>query len=94
LFLGQQTTNTHVNNNVFSMNGTGLIAQSSTSSDNNQALNNLDGIFLDIGATGYHVNGNIALGNLQFDLFDGNANCDDNKWNGNTFTTANQSCIH
>jgi hypothetical protein len=25
---------------------------------------------------------------------DNNPNCDNNKWNGNTFNTANQSCIH
>jgi hypothetical protein len=99
LFLGQRTTDTHVNNNLFSMNLVGLRGQSNTSDnhlDNNQAINNRSrGISLDNGATNYHVNGNTALGNLQqFDLFDGNASCDDNKWNGNNFATANQTCIH
>jgi len=100
LFLGDQTTNTHVNNSVFSMNGSsGIEGQFPTSDnhlDNNQAINNGGrGIAIDQGATNYHVNGNTALGNSLDDLFDGNANCDDNKWNGNTFATSNNpTCIH
>ena len=101
LTLGGQTTDTHVNNNVFAMNANfGLATQggSSTSDNhlnNNQAINNaIAGIALNNGSTNYHINGNTALGNSTFDLVDGNANCDDNKWNGNTFVTANMSCIH
>jgi uncharacterized membrane protein len=101
LALTQQTTNTHVNNNVFSMNGVGGIFGDPTTSDNhldnNQVINNNSfgglGILLSSGATNYHINGNTALGHL-FDLFDDNPNCDDNKWNGNTFVTSNMSCIH
>jgi hypothetical protein len=98
LLLATQTTNTHANNNVFSMNADGITGRNDTSDnhlDNNQAINNTSiGIILGTGATSYHVNGNTALGNVQFDLEDDNANCDDNKWNGNRFNTANQSCIH
>jgi len=91
------STNNHVNNNVFSMNGSaGLAGDSNTSDnrvDNNQVNNNSLGIHLVASATDYHVNGNTALGN-GVDLEDDNANCDDNKWDGNRFVTANQSCIH
>jgi len=104
LILDQQTTNTHVNNSVFSMNGLfGIIGDPGTSDNhlnNNQVINNNTtngfgfGIFLNSGATNYHINGNTALGHAV-DLGDQNPNCDDNKWNGNTFVTTNQpSCIH
>jgi parallel beta-helix repeat protein len=39
------------------------------------------------------INGNTALGNAVEDMFDIAANCDDNRWRGNRFGTANQSCI-
>jgi hypothetical protein len=96
LDLGSGTTNTHVNNNFSSMNSYGILCEFNTSDNhlnNNQTLNNQFGIWLQTGATSYHVNGNTALGNLLFDLQDDNVNCDDNQWNGNTFTTANQPCI-
>jgi len=98
LFLAN-STNTHVNNNIFSMNAT-AVAVTALSSDNhlnnNQASRNLySGIRIENDSTSNHVNGNTALLNgVGGDLFDDNANCDDNKWNGNTFVTANQSCIH
>jgi parallel beta-helix repeat protein len=96
LELFTQVTNTHVNNNVFSMNHFGLLGQFSSDNhlDNNQAINNAGGIYLLSGATNFHVNGNTALGNSANDLEDDNPNCDDNKWNGNRFLTASQSCIH
>lgn len=98
LDLADGTTNTHANNNISSMNSVagvrGAVNSSDNHLDNNQAINNPEGIVLQGGATNYHVNGNIALGN-GVDLEDGNANCDDNKWNGNRFNTADQpSCIH
>jgi hypothetical protein len=91
-------TNIHVNNSVFSMNGrVGLLFATNCTDNhvnNNQTVGNGSiGIQLNSGSN--HVNGNTALGNGQFDLYDGNANCDDNKWNGNTFNTSNNpSCIH
>jgi len=101
LLLNPQTTNTHVDNNVFSMTdggGPGIHCQNFTSDNhlnNNQTFSNThDGILISPAATNYHVNGNTALGNIGFDLEDDNANCDANMWNGNTFVTANQPCIN
>ena len=94
----ESSTNTHVNNNVFSANQTGVAVSASSSDnhlDNNQASGNgFQGIGVELGSTSNHINGNTALMNGVFDLQDQNANCDDNKWNGNTFVTANQPCIH
>jgi parallel beta-helix repeat protein len=39
------------------------------------------------------INGNTALSNLVQDMFDREPNCDDNRWRGNRFDTANQPCI-
>jgi hypothetical protein len=98
-FIIRNVTNIHVNNSVFSMNGQiGLFFSNNCTDnhvDNNQTLGNSSiGILLNPGVTSNHVNGNTALGNGGFDLEDGNANCDDNKWNGNRFNTASQPCIH
>jgi hypothetical protein len=91
-------TNIHVNNSVFSMNGSvGLDFDGNSTDnhvDNNQTVGNVNvGILLRSTVTSNHVNGNTALGNGQ-DLEDDNTNCDDNKWNGNRFNTASQPCIH
>ena len=96
----ESSTNTHVNNNVFSANQSTGVAVSASSSDNhldnNQASGNgFQGIGVELGSTSNHINGNTALMNGVFDLQDQNPNCDDNKWNGNTFVTSNNpSCIH
>ena len=92
-------TNTHVNNSVFSMNRfIGLYFSNNCTDnhvDNNQTLGNGSiGIQLGAGVTSNHVNGNTALGNGLFDLEDDNPNCDNNKWNGNTFNTSNQGELH
>ena len=97
-FFLASVTNIHVNNSVFSMNGQNGVFFSNNCTDNhvdnNQTLGNGQvGIRLGFPVTSNHVNGNTALGNGT-DLEDDNANCDDNKWNGNRFATANQSCIH
>ncbi len=98
LYLLNSTTDTHVNNNVFSMNVLeGVIVDLSSDNhlNNNQTIGNgTYGIDVANGSTGNHVNGNTALGNGLSDLFDGNTSCDNNKWNGNTFVTSNQTCIH
>jgi parallel beta-helix repeat protein len=39
------------------------------------------------------IGGNTALSNAVEDMFDSAPNCDDNRWRGNRFGTANQSCI-
>jgi hypothetical protein len=46
------------------------------------------------GSHGDTLVGNTAESNLTDDLFDGSALCTGNLWFGNTFTTANHSCIH
>jgi parallel beta-helix repeat protein len=43
---------------------------------------------------GVDVTNNRSLANRTFDLFDGSAVCSGHVWSGNTFFTANQSCIH
>jgi Periplasmic copper-binding protein (NosD) len=94
----QNSTNTHVNNNIFSMNKfAGVITTNSMDNhlNDNQAIGNGSyGITVGSGSTSNHINGNTALGNGSFDLDDENPNCDNNTWNGNTFMTANPSCIH
>ena len=97
LYLFNSTTNTHVNNNVFSANVLeGVIVDISSDNhlNNNETISNgFIGIRVGFGSTGNHVNGNTALGNGSFDLDDDNLNCDNNKWNGNTFVSRNQTCI-
>jgi parallel beta-helix repeat protein len=57
----------------------------------NTATNNtLTGISLR--GTQNEIGGNTAVGNAV-DMFDSAPNCDDNRWLGNRFDTANQSCI-
>jgi hypothetical protein len=46
-----------------------------------------------LGATAHFTN-NTSLANGNFDLFDDTPNCSGQVWSGNTFFTANQSCIH
>ena len=97
LYLFNSTTDTHVSNNVFSANVLeGVIVDISSDNhlNNNETIGNgTYGIDVAPGSTGNHVNGNTANGNGLYDLFDGNPNCNNNKWNGNTFTSANLSCI-
>jgi len=98
LFLAS-STDTHVNNNIFSRNAlAGVILEVSSDNhlNNNQAIGNgFFGIFVESLTTGNHINGNTALGNMTlYDLADDNTNCDNNTWNGNTFVTRNQTCIH
>ena len=58
----------------------------------NTATNNtLVGISLR--GTQNEIGGNTAVGNGREDMFDSAPNCDDNRWLGNRFVTANQSCI-
>jgi parallel beta-helix repeat protein len=43
--------------------------------------------------TDNHISQNTAVGDSQFDLYEGNSTCV-NTWSDNTFGTANLSCIH
>jgi hypothetical protein len=59
--------------------------------------NGLDGIHIDFFAPSpapIEVVNNTSLANGMNDLFDGTPGCVPNVWSGNTFFTANQSCIH
>jgi parallel beta-helix repeat protein len=91
-----QGTNNQVEGNVFTRNGTGVIAQTALQNvvARNWVVKNDDfGIYLDNTATGNRVIGNVALSNSP-DLTDINADCDANLWLFNFFATANQPCIH
>ena len=62
------------------------------------AINNAKGgIEIKETATGNFIEHNIAFSNgdgiSYFDLFDGNANCEDNTWKGNKFRSSNPYCI-
>lgn len=92
----QMSTNNHVNNSVFSGNGAGLRLGSGCTDNhvnNNEADSNDFGISVSVRSTSNQINGNTALGNRIFDLDDDNPGCDDNRWKGNKFVTANQPCI-
>jgi parallel beta-helix repeat protein len=53
-----------------------------------------DGIFVVDGSEDNFIANNTALGNGNFDLYDGNTNCDSNIWTGNTFgTNFPTSCV-
>jgi len=45
-------------------------------------------------STDNRIEGNTVTGNPFLDMEDTNANCDNNKWIGNTFNTSNQACIN
>lgn len=68
-----------------------------TGSNNNEihantTNNNNRGIQINFGS-GNKVTGNYSFANSVFDMEDDNPGCDTNKWRGNHFGTANQSCI-
>ena len=60
-----------------------------TTSDNSDSF----GIAVLLGA-GNNITGNTAKGNSPYDLEDLNPDCGTDIWEGNIFTTANESCIH
>jgi parallel beta-helix repeat protein len=60
----------------------------------NAANNDGFGIVVNPGSTGNTISANDAHGNPDDDLADLNDACDTNTWTGNTFKTANQTCIH
>lgn len=59
--------------------------------EDNQSLSNArDGIGID--STANQILDNTALGNVRFDLFDRNIDCDANTWQDNTSVTTNRPC--
>ena len=82
------TANNNNNNGIALDGGSGNTITSNTTNNNGG-----DGIALATGATGNTVSGNTANNNPFDDLLDANPGCDSNTWTGNTFKTANQTCI-
>jgi parallel beta-helix repeat (two copies) len=88
----QLKSNTTNGNGQVGINAGG--AGGHTVNDNTANGNGIVGILLPGGSTGNSVKGNTAQSNVSVDLRDDNANCDNNVWMSNIFTTANQPCIH
>jgi hypothetical protein len=75
--------------------GAGFVPSSNNEIHANTTNNNsFSGIKSGFGSTGNNITGNNSFGNIMFDMDDENPNCDSNKWKGNHFNTANQSCIN
>ena len=91
------SNNNVIVNNTASNNLGGILVTGSNNdihantTDNNTAG---DGIDVTLGALGNNITGNTAENNHPFDLEDDNPNCGTNKWEGNRFGVANQTCIH
>jgi parallel beta-helix repeat protein len=62
-------------------------------SGNTTTFNGRYGIATQQASNDKDIRSNTALDNVGYDLFEGNSGCQ-NKWNDNTFGTANLSCIH
>lgn len=88
-----------INANIIEDMGDEGILIRSNNDDNkvsgNQVLNSdKEGIKIDASAEGNQITGNTSIGSGNDDLFDGNVDCDENRWKGNTFETANDDCIN
>ncbi len=91
-------SNTATGNGIF---GIGLFGSGSDSGSNGNILrsnqtdgNGRTGIVLDSFSSQNLMQANKAHNNGGFDLADNNPACDANTWKSNSFTTANQPCIH
>ena len=95
--LADQSGSNLITNNTINNNGSdGIVALrglANTITNNTTNNNGSDGIDLATGEDGNTVSGNTAQGNTTYDLFDENG-CGSNTWTGNTFKTANLTCIH
>jgi parallel beta-helix repeat protein len=97
IFLSQSSNNAIVNNSSSNCNFGIALTSGSSNNDidaNTTEGNAVDGILLQSNATSNNINGNKSFNNGTFDMEDGNFGCDNNKWTGNHFDTANQPCIH
>jgi parallel beta-helix repeat protein len=99
LEFSNSNNNTIVNNTANDNFGGIFIGIFGASSDNELHANTTDnngfgnGMWVFSGSTSNNITGNTSFGNLPFDMEDDNPNCDSNKWVGNHFGTANQTCI-
>lgn len=97
----EDSSNNVIANNVADDNDTGIFLGGSTTGSNGNEIhanttnnNNIgNGLWIAFGSTGNSVTGNYSFANLPFDMKDGNPGCGTNKWRGNHFGKANQSCI-
>jgi nitrous oxidase accessory protein NosD len=98
LLLDGSNNNTVVNNTVNGSTYSGIYVGGFPSSNNNEihantTNNNEIGLFIADGSSANNITGNSSFNNSFSDMYDQNSNCDSNKWKGNHFNTANQSCI-
>jgi parallel beta-helix repeat protein len=88
-----------VSHNVLNGNtGVGLAIGTSTGATiQNNVINGNGQYGISVGTTfvsAVAVSNNTSLANGMFDLFSASPDCNRQVWSGNTFFTANQSCIH
>jgi parallel beta-helix repeat protein len=85
------------NNASNNFNGNGLLLFTASGNDvnGNTATGNGDSGIAVSSGTGMNntIKNNTAQNNTNFDLNDGNTNCDSNSWKNNIFGSSNQSCI-
>jgi parallel beta-helix repeat protein len=77
---------------LISGNQTATIQNNVTNGNGGNGISLLTGVFPPGPSSA--VTNNTSLANGIFDLFDLTQGCSPNVWSGNTFFTANQSCIH
>ena len=71
-----------------------VIGSNNNEIHSNTTNNNRDsGLAVSFGSSANNITGNTSFNN-GLDMEDDNPSCDSNKWKGNQFGTANQSCIH
>jgi parallel beta-helix repeat protein len=95
--IGAVMTSTVSHNVINGNTGAGvlIVAVMGATFQNNVISGNGTGIFVpQIGVFGLKVTNNRSLANGVFDLFSESPTCGGTVWSGNTFFTANQSCIH
>jgi hypothetical protein len=74
--------------------GTGNVVASNTANSNNTPGQPPGGWGIYVGGNNNLVIGNTASGNQTDDLYDPNADCGNDHWVSNMFTTRNEGCIH
>lgn len=107
IFVSSSSNNNTIVNNTASMNTAASshgihIAGTNNDLHANTTDNNSVGIFVEGGVgLNNNITGNESSGNTSFDMvdengppFNGPTPCDNNKWRGNHFVTANRSCIN
>ena len=95
------SNNNNIINNIANDNFNGIFVAGNNNEIHANTTNNNSAHGLWLGCnfsgncpSGNNISGNTSLGNSVFDMEDDTPNCDNNKWRGNKFKTANQSCIH